>query len=65
MRAGWLAELSTTPAEAVHGAADPVSKPGLPSRWPEQPPPPPLMVKVNDVVPLPLPPLPVAVAVTL
>ena len=64
-RAGWLVELSMTPADADHGAAEPVSKPGLPSRWPEQPPPPPLMVKVNAVLPPPLPPLPVAVAVTL
>src|SRR5690242_6689171 len=54
-----------TPAEAVHGAAVPVSKPGLPSFCPEQPPPVPPMVKVNDVEPLPLLPEPVAVAVTL
>jgi hypothetical protein len=35
--------LLTTPLDAVHGAAVPVSKPGLPSFCPEQPvPPPPL-----------------------
>ena len=38
-RAGCEVVLSMTPADAVHGEAVPVSKPGLPSFWPEQPPP--------------------------
>ncbi len=43
-----------TPDDAVHGAADPVSKPGLPSFWPglpQPPPPPPPIVHVNVVEP--------------
>src|SRR5947209_4531386 len=48
-------ELSMTPELAVHGAAVPVSKPGLPSFCPAavQPVPPPdgLIVQVNDVEP--------------
>jgi hypothetical protein len=59
--------LSTTPAEAVHGAAVPVSKPGLPSFCPgaEQPvPPPPPMVKVKVAEPEP-PAAAVAVTVAL
>src|SRR5690349_5857071 len=42
-----------TPEEADHGEADPVSKPGFPSFWPEQPPPPPPppIVHENDVEP--------------
>src|SRR2546430_4014685 len=56
--------LSPTPAVALHGAAVPVSKPGLPSFWPglEHPPPDGLIVHVKVVLPL-CPPL-VAVAVT-
>src|SRR6266567_3874905 len=43
---GSAAELSITPAVADHGAADPVSNPGLPSNWPAvQPPPPPPLAK--------------------
>src|SRR2546429_4736707 len=62
--AGSPVELSMTPADAVQGAALPVSKPGLASFWPGlgQPPPVGLMVQVNVVVPV-WPPL-VAVAVT-
>src|SRR3954470_12270324 len=40
-----------TPDEAVHGGADPVSKPGLPSFWPEHPPPPELIVQPNVAEP--------------
>jgi len=59
-------ELSITPAVADHGAALPVSKPGLPSFWPglPQPPPVPLIVQVNDVLPE-APVLSLADAVTL
>ena len=50
--AGSDVELSTTPVDAVHGDAVPVSKPALPSFWPEHPPPPPPpIVQVNDVDP--------------
>src|SRR4051812_49768776 len=55
-----------TPEEALHGAAVPVSKPGLPSFWPAavQPVPPvPLTVHVNVVEPA-APVLSFAVAVT-
>src|SRR5262245_58727711 len=43
-----------TPADAVHGEAVPVSKPGLPSFWPglEQPAPPPLIVHENVAEPV-------------
>jgi len=42
-----------TPVEAVHGAAVPVSKPGLPSFWPGAAQlPAPLIVQVNVVDPL-------------
>ncbi len=45
----------TTAGVSDHGAADPVSKPGLPSFWPEQPPPPPLpIVQLNDALPVAL-----------
>src|SRR5215472_5232151 len=42
-----------TPAVDVHGAAEPVSKPGLPSNWLPAPLQPPLelMVQVNDAEP--------------
>ena len=55
-KAASLAELSTTPDDAVHGAALPVSNPGLPSFCPglvQPPPPPPEMVKVKVADPEP------------
>src|SRR5690242_4743972 len=51
--AGSEVLLSITAGVALHGAAVPVSNPGLPSFWPglAHPPPPPPMVQVNDVPP--------------
>src|SRR5215813_1732469 len=54
-----------TPAVLVHGAAEPVSNPGLPSSWVwvVQPPPALLMVQLKEAVPL-APVVSVAVTVT-
>src|SRR4051794_20659677 len=54
-----------TPADAVHGAALPVSKPGLPSFWPGLPQPPVgLITHENEVLPVRWVGLVLSVAVT-